>query len=370
MSQDKREEIQEAALQEIVKHYRCTAAISMRVGKCKIGLDRINLLYQINPNIKVLIAAPQISIYKSWIEDAKKFGLEHLIPCITFTTYKSLNLEKRTLDYDLLILDENHSILASNVPWLSGFKGMILGLTGTPPKNKESFRAKLIKIYCPIVFEYYINDAVNDHILNDYRVIVHLIPISSEKNLKVKMKNGGVFTTSEQDSYNYWSSRITLANFPLERQKASIMRMKTMQTFPSKTKYAKKLLEQIEEKCLVFANTGEQADELCKHSYHSKNKNSKENLELFQNDEIDKMSCIAQISQGVTFNKLGTVLVLHSYSNEKNLAQRIGRALSLKPDEMATIHILAYKDTCDANIWVPLALEGFDKTKIKYVEFN
>ena len=370
MAEDKREEIQDQALQEIIKHNRCTTAISMRVGKCLIGLRRLDLLYQQNNQIRILIVAPKVAIQKSWKDDAKKFGLEHLLPNIKFTTYRSLNLKKQTLEYDIVILDECHSLLVTNVAWLSSFSGMILGLTGTPPKYETSFRARLIKTYCPIVFEYMTNDAVEDHILNDYRVIVHLVPISSEKNIPVKKKDGGIFYTSEQNSYNYWTEKVNEADSMAAKQKASIMRMKVMQEFRSKVNYAKRHLQQIDQKCLVFANTQEQADQLCQYSYHSKNKDSIKNLELFNTDQIEKMACVAQLSEGITIPGLAMVLILHSYSNEKNLAQRLARALSLKPDEVATIHILAYKDTCDANVWVPSALENFDSSKIRYVEFN
>lgn len=374
MSDDKREEIQHDALQEIIRHPRCTAAVSMRVGKTYLGLQRLNILYkrskQLNAlkTVKFLVAAPKKSIYESWKNEAKKFNLEYLLPMITFTTYISLN--KRDYDYDMVILDEVHSVLPSSLPWLTLYTGPILGLTGTPPKYDNSVKGGIIKRFCPVVYSYITNDAVNDRVLNDYRVIVHLLPISDKDNMPVKKRDGGVFYSSERKTYDFWGRRIFEANSAKQKQIASIMRMKAMQDFPSKVEYAEKLLKDIENKCLVFANTKEQANKLCTHSYHSGNPKSKENLKAFSDGKIDKLACVAQLSEGITITDLNTCLILHSYSNEKSLLQRLSRTLSLGPDEMATIHILAFKETCDADKWVPQALEDLDQSKIRYVEFT
>ena len=118
-------------------------------------------------------------------------------------------------------------------------------------------------------------------------------------------------------------------------------------------------------KCIVFANTQAQADRICKHSYHSGNDQSEENLELFSDGRIDKLSCVLQLSEGVTIPGLKSGIIMHAYGNNRKTAQRIGRLLRLNPTETAVCHILCYNDTIDKN-WVNQALKGFDKTKIKF----
>ena len=58
---------------------------------------------------------------------------------------------------------------------------------------------------------------------------------------------------------------------------------------------------------------------------------------------------------------------MHSYANEKKLAQKIGRFLRLNPHEQSIVHVLCYSNTVDLD-WCKQALKSFDKNKIfKYV---
>jgi superfamily II DNA or RNA helicase len=60
-------------------------------------------------------------------------------------------------------------------------------------------------------------------------------------------------------------------------------------------------------------------------------------------------------------------IIWHAFGNERKAAQRIGRLLRLNPDQIATVHLLAYQDTVDEQ-WVVQALDTFDPAKISYVD--
>lgn len=99
------------------------------------------------------------------------------------------------------------------------------------------------------------------------------------------------------------------------------MRMKAMMEYQTKV-YVKSLLDNISQKCLVFANTQKQADKLCKYSYHSGNKSSEENIKLFSDGRINRMSCVLQLNEGITIPKLKQGIILHAYGNERKTAQK------------------------------------------------
>jgi superfamily II DNA or RNA helicase len=139
--------------------------------------------------------------------------------------------------------------------------------------------------------------------------------------------------------------------------------------YPSKEKYAKKLMDSINTKCIVFANTQDQADRLCSHSYHSNNPNSEENLEMFKDGSILKLSTVMQLNEGVNIPNLRAGIIMHAYGNERKANQRIGRLLRLNPDDTAYIHILCYSGTVDER-WVAEALRDLDSRKIKYFDVN
>jgi superfamily II DNA or RNA helicase len=363
----KRLMIQQDALAATEGKYRCGLAISMGVGKTYIGLQHMQREYtyalEMDTKPSFLVVAPKVAIFQSWKDDAEKFGLAHLLEFMNFTTY--LSLSKQHHEYGCIYLDECHSLLYTHEFYLSTFPGQILGLTGTPPRYKNSEKGEMVNTFCPIVYSYITDDAVEDKILNDYKIVVHQLELSTQKNYQVKLKNGGQFTTSEREHYAYWTKRIQETTNFAQQKIFRIMRMKAMMEYKTKENYAKALLDMIHEKCIVFCNTTEQADRICRDSYHSKNPDSEDNLVSFKEGSIDQLSCVLQLSEGVNIPNLKAGIILHAYSNERKSAQRIGRLLRLNPDDKAVIHILMYRDTQDEQ-WIQEALKDLDPEKISY----
>lgn len=360
-----RKEIQEAALKEASKHNRCTLALATGVGKTYVGL--LHMDRNFTAVSRFLVVAPKLSIIESWKSEASKFDMDYLLEYIDFTTYLSLNKQDPKL-YDQIYLDECHSLKDSHREFLNMFTGNILGLTGTPPRYANSEKGRLVNQFCPVAYTYLTDEAVGDSILNDYKIIVHEMNLGSAKNFKVTTKSGG-FMTSEKANYSYWCNRLDLATTPKQMQICRVMRMKAMQEYPSKEKYAGKLADSIKSKCIIFANTQDQADRLCSYSYHSNNPDSEQNLQLFKTGNIQKLSCVLQLSEGVNIPNLEQGIIMHAYGNERKSSQRIGRLLRLNPDETAIVHILCYTGTVDEK-WVRDALKGFDESKITWRNFN
>ena len=363
---NQREIIQQEAEQAIAPHFRCGVAISMGVGKTLIALHHMDKHYQKGKR-RFLVVAPKLSILTSWKDDAKKFGFEHLLPFIKFSTYLSFT-KLIPGDYDVLYLDECHSLLYTHELWLRAYPGAILGLTGTKPRYEYSEKGKIMNEFCPIVYNYKTDEAVESKILNDYRIFIHPLSLDVRQNFEIKTKNLS-FYSSEKKSYDYWSQQIENAIGPEQEQKARLMRMHNMMKFPSKVHYAAELLKTFTHKSIVFMNTQEQADWILPNSYHTKNKNSEANLAGFKNGTIDKLSCVMALNEGVNIPDLKECIILHAYANERKASQRIGRMLRLNPNDVATIHILMFSNSIDET-WVKRALENLDPTKIFYHGFS
>jgi len=356
-------DIQREALEATNGRRACSVVLATGVGKTLVGLTHLE--NNTTPLMKVLVVAPKKAIFQSWKDDAVKFGKEELLGRMVFTTYLSLNKHKPT-DYDVVYLDEMHSLLDSHRGFLQLYKGKILGLTGTPPKRSFSEKGRLVQEFCPVVFTFKADDAVENGILNDYQIVVHQLSLSNEKVYEAKMSNKTYFT-AETSNYTYWSRRLDVGSGNMHMLR--VMRMKALMEYPSKERYVKKLFSDIDSKCILFANTQAQADMLCSHSYHSKNPESEENLRMFKAGEITKLSTVMQLNEGVNIPNLRQGIIMHAYGNERKAAQRIGRLLRLNPDDKAIVHILCYMDTVDEK-WVKEALEGFDQTKIIWKDFN
>lgn len=361
----KRDDIQREALEATQGKHRCGLALATGVGKTLVGL--MHLEREFSPLKNVLVVAPKKSIIDEWKAQAVKFQKESLLANVTFSTYLSIN-KHNPADYDIVYLDECHNLLESHKVFLDNYTGMILGLTGTPPKRDESEKGRMVNEFCPMIYTYVTDSAVDAKILNDYKIIVHELYLSNTKDLPVKTKTGG-FLASEKANYQYWCGRVESAGHGKSAQIARIMRMKALMDYPSKEKYTKKLIDSIRSKCIVFANTQEQADRICKHSYHSNNPESADNLIKFKDGDITRLSCVLQLSEGVNIPNLKQGVIMHAYGNERKAAQRIGRLLRLNPDETATVHILCYMDTVDEK-WVKEALDGYDQSKITWVDYK
>jgi superfamily II DNA or RNA helicase len=358
-----RQEIQDEALKATEGKQKCTIVLGTGVGKTLVGLKHMEKYY--SPLQSILIVAPKLSIISSWRYEAEKFGLSKVLENATFSTYLSLNKHNPN-DFDAVYFDEVHSLLDSHRSFLDNYAGRVLGLTGTPPKHKNSEKGRIVSEYCPVVFTFKADDAIESGIINDYQIIVHEVSLNTEKNYKVETKNKS-FMTSEALNYSYWGTRIDISTG--QTHILRVMRMKAMMEYPSKERYAKELLKSINSKCIVFANTQDQADRMCTHSYHSNNPDSETNLQDFKAGNITKLSCVMQLNEGVNISGLKQGIIMHAYGNERKASQRIGRLLRLNPDDKAIVHILCYIETVDEK-WVKEALEDFDQSKIVWRKYN
>ena len=353
-----RDLVQHQALKEAMQFKRSGLQLATGAGKTKVGLDYITVLPD---TYKVLVVAPKIDIFKSWIDDAKKFEVEELLDRITFSTYLSIT-KHNPEEYDILILDEAHSLKATALPFLINYRGRILGLTGTPPKYLTSEKGQLMMEYYPIKYVFKTDKAVENEILNDYHIFVHYLDLNKNKTMQTKQG----WMTSERAQYD-WISREIDGAIGNSLMFKTIQRINFLKQFDTKEDYTKNLLEQLDqkEKIIIFANTIDQAERLCKHSHHSKNKNSP--LEAFKTGEITRLSCVEQLSEGVNIPNLKNAIILHSYSGGSPKAQqKFGRMLRLPTDQTATVHILCYRNTVDEK-WVSDNLKNYDQNKITYI---
>ena len=352
-------------------------ALTMGLGKTLLGLRDMDRLLATGPlpdhgaGTPFLVAAPTQAILDSWPQEARKFGLTHLLDKITFTTYRSLGKALAAGTYHKLYLDECHALKDSHEPGLRAHaakKRSILGLTGTPPAQAHSEKGRLVATYCPIVVDYTTDEAVLAGLLNDYRLLVHRLPLRTVRDYQLTTKSGSQFSTSERENYAYWSRRLaTATQDPLPVETLRILRMQALMSYPGKGHYMRWLADQQTEKVLLFTCNQQQAEQQAEHTYHSKNKHSEANLALFNAGQIQRLACVAQLSEGISIPNLRVGIIWHAFGNERKAAQRIGRLLRLNPDQTATVHLLVYQDTVDEQ-WVAQALNAFDPAKISYVD--
>jgi len=353
-------ELQEKTLTIIGAQYNVGVAIGTGGGKTLLGLK--HMAKRFHDSIAFLVLMPKTSVKQEWLDNMKEHGYEYLLPHITFANYRSIS--KQDLGYDWAYLDECHSLKYTHGDWMDAYLmsgGKVIGLTGTYPKRGEKF--DMCDRYCPKIFEYNIDQAIDEGMLNNYKIFVHMLPLDNKHTVKKKKANGGFWPTSEVKDNAYWTNAIASCDNPGKLKMLRIYRMKAFQSYPSKIEYVKKILKKIDYKTIIFTTTQDQADEVCEYSYHSGNKKSEENLQLFKEGKIYRMSCVEQLSEGKTIKGLKVGIITHAYANDTKTRQKIGRFLRLSPEETAIIHILCYDNTIDLQ-WVKSALSTFRQHQI------
>jgi superfamily II DNA or RNA helicase len=345
--------IQAECLEAIADNKYAGAVLGTGSGKTRLGLKHMLKVY--HEFCEFLVVVPKLSIQNEWINQAKEAGWEYLLEHITFVTYLSLYKQKHTYDY--VYFDECHNAKLKHGDWIRIYDGPVLGLTGTYPRYATSESGQVASEFFPKVYEYGIAEGIKNGMLNDYRIYVHYLELNTRRTIPTR--RGAM---SEQDAYNWHCKSVDEAKASQVMMKR-IMRMKAIQGFDTKVHYAKLLASKQKVKTLVFTDYTEQADVISKHTYHSKNRNSKENFTKFVAGEIDVLASVQQIAEGANIPNLKVGIVLHAYANEKKLAQKIGRFLRLNPNSTSIIHVLCYKDTIDEH-WMKAALKDFDRTKI------
>lgn len=392
-----KEEVAREALAAASNYSRCGLGVTMGGGKTLIGL--LHMHQDHRPANKYLVVAPKLEIYKTWQEEAKKFNLAYLLDHIVFTTYKSL--VKQPQFFTGIYLDECHSLKYTHEVWLQLYHGKILGLTGTPPRSAISEKGIMIDRYCPMVYTYGTDKAVNDRVLNDYRIVVHHLQLDTAKTVEVVNRNNNVrWYQSEFKVYEYWDEKLSAADELVRAAKGlskappsipgpkmlstkdirlpdhstwdkllknqellRIRRMNILKGFPSKIRYCKQLIKQSVNKIIVFVSTQDQADEVSQYSYHARNPDSKKNLELFKAGIIHAIATVLQLSEGTNIPNLREGVLQHAYSNERKGPQMFGRLFRLNPDDCCLLHVLCYDNTADEQ-WVSDAFQEFDANKI------
>jgi len=347
MSNEIREQYQEEAFEALKARSGC-AKMPMRSGKTVVGLKVANY-YD-----KVLVAYPNAPIYESWKSDSERFDLD--IEHITFTTFASL--PKHDLrDYDCVIIDEIDQLSESKWEFILSNRPKILnGLTGTPPR-KGTKKRFFLDNYCQIRYERTIDETTG--VLNKpYHIYVHLVNPSELRD--IPKKSGG-----------FWSEKARINFFENNCNDSFPMMLRLIQHISgSPTKWAKlrELLSGFE-RCLVFVETAQQCNEICRYTYHSKNSKEANNeaLAKFNSGEVNFLATINQLNAGITFPNLNRAVILHTYASSSKAAQRIARTLNYLEGEKAELHIICLNHTRDV-VWTRKGLEYYGEENITWIQ--
>ena len=357
----KKSEIQQKAIKKWNKVKRGTLAIATGVGKTKIGVD-ISLNYN-----KVLIVVPTEKLRDDrWPDEYIKWKKKtHLNKSVNKCCYASLKNEKLD-NYDLIIFDEAHNITINNSINLDLYKGDILALTATPPRDEE--KQYIFSKYFPVVFIYAVDEAVKDSVVAPYKInVVQYHLDSSTKNIEAGSKDKR-FKTTEYANYNYMSNvinKIRYSGKPVPKF-FYLNRMRFLYNLPTKLRIAQTILDKYikNERCLIFTGSIDHAEKLCEYTFHSKT--SDNDYDNLIKGKINRLASVDKLKEGHDLPNMDSALLTKINSNPKDFIQTMGRVIRWRDNHEGTIWLLCGVNTQEEK-WVEKALEELDSSNINYI---
>jgi len=317
----------------------------------------INILEELDDDIRILIAYPDVKIKDSWQEDFETRGYKN--PNIVYTTH--LSLHKHTdVQYDMIIIDEIHLLSDAQIDACDQVMDgtpRVLGLTGTLSTSTESELEQRLDL--SVISTYSIEQAIQEGVIVDYQITVLKVPLD---NIVVQNIKGKARTEKKHFDACTW----VIDKMERDGKNTMMLRLKRMrliQNSIAKLALTKQLLNTYKnQRVLVFCGTTDMADSLGIASHHSKS-TDKQAFKRFAEGEGDHMAVVKIGNTGVTYKPLNKVILNYFDSNAENLAQKVNRCMAMEysnPDKKADIYIISTNEPVEEK-WLNKALEFFDK---------
>lgn len=271
--------------------------------------------------------------------------------------------------YDMIILDEYQEITENNTQNLFNGKlkyEYLLGVTGTHPKHY--YKNKILdNLGLEELDSISIDEAVGMGLIAPYKVTTIPVKLNNiDKNVLAGSKTNPFYQT-EQANYNYLDRVIN--KLDEEGKDSLFMRLKRRKFIletESKVEEGKKLLKTLKGRTIIFSGNSETSKKFSKYIYNSKT--DSENLDKFQNKEIDILSMVNKGGIGYTYEGVDNFVIVQVDSDKKgNTTQKIARSLLKQTNYTANIYVIYLQDTVD-EIWKDRALKEFDPERITEME--
>jgi superfamily II DNA or RNA helicase len=330
-------------------------------GKTKIALELID---KVNEPWDILV--PKRSIITEWHNEIDKWGYDHLQDRVNVYCYDSLHKNPRRCN---LVLDEAHRLTPAKLPMAMNKNQRLrtIGLSATVPYDRFQVLRNLgLGNQNRVVYK--LDQAVDDTVVVPYHVTVIYFRLDDQlKIIEVGPKHNK-FMVTEEKAYEFRDKHFRQAIASKNHKQIEFAvrnRMNFIYNLPSKVRIARPILNMIPDskKTLVFTGRIAQANQLCKHRYHSKT--TVKDFERFKAGEIMRLSAVGSISEGVNIPELDVALITQVRSNQLHMIQQTGRLLrkTSDPNKVGRVIVLCCENTQDRK-WVDSALGDFDESNI------
>lgn len=379
---EKKDKVQKEALAYWLKANKIgTCEIITGLGKTFIGLHALYTMPK-NKDIHLFLAETtdrerdlneQIQIYN------KIFGRD---------VYRDYNLKFfcyqtafrwKNYDFGLVIADEIHDSLSpeysafyfnNNYKALLGLSATITRSTKYEIEGKTITKGDYLDHIAPVCFKYGMKESKRDNTSRELDIyVVHTHLENEKKTVKAGSKTKP-FMQTETAAYDYWDKthkRSFYIEDPEKRERsiATTAKRRSEIIYNSRSKIAvtRELLDNLDGKTIIFANTIDSLLQVTPNTISSRNTAAKnENIRrAFEANKIRTIGSFKKLKQGANLSGLDNCIIMSYYGSNKDLIQRIGRLRD--NGEIGRVFILLLPDSQE-EIWFTKMVEGFSNYKI------
>lgn len=310
--------------------YNAAIIITVGGGKGKIMIDLAReIVHNEGRKLRILYVCDNTRLRDSseegFPEQLEKWGTPEFKEMVQLECYQT-TCKWVDQEYDILLADEADFAMTpvySNVFFRNKFRYKIL-VTGTLTAAKK----KLLTQIVPIVFRCITQDAEARGIINKTNYYAYNYRMTDE----------------ESEQYERFSRKIAIAMAIGDKKKAqwwTSQRKELLYKMDSSYTHTRKLMKWLwkrnkKTRMVIFCQRTEQADRVCKYSFHGKNEKDN-NMSLFQRAVISCISVVAKIKRGINLRNANTAIFESLDGSTTEFEQRNGRMKRLKVSEIANV---------------------------------
>lgn len=340
--------------------FRGIVLASVRSGKTRILLTAIREISDNDLNTSILVSTPQIDIMHSWIQECEKLKY---YPKIEYCNFKSLH-KIQDNKYDYIVFDESHAIPLVNIlPIVSKIvknNDKVILTSGTYSENtllNLKFSTGLQQIV-----NYTTDNAINDGIVNNFKVEVHLFKLDNIKSVQF----GGLkkWYSTDYKECRRMSKKVD-ESFGQDKMMSALFRMKMINSCQSLIKNVQQWIKDNPNKRFILF-TGDEKVGINYNipMFNSKSKNN-DVLKDFQEHRSNSLCLIKKGGTGVTYEGLDTILITDINSNSETLEQRCGRSLLFEEGKESVVHIFCSTEEFQMK-WLINSLKSINPSRVNY----
>lgn len=337
---EERLKIQKEAFQAL-KEVDFNGGIILPTGAGKT-LVLIKSLQDLDADYKVLYCCDNRKLRdEDFLKELYHWGGGYMDENITRMCYQAAYKLKDQY-YDVLLMDEGDYAMTPEYSKLlknNKFKHIIFASA-----TLEEEKRKMLEEYIPIVYEKQVKEIEDGNVINKANLYFVNYILSKAENHKYL-------------SYNEVFKRILGVNFgaaaPYDRAKLDAVtrnRKMFLGGLDSSKEACQKLMAQLykdkSNKILIFCTLSEQADRVCKYSYHTKNQKDNPFLSMFDTGKLRILSVVGKIDRGVNLDGVNCVIFEAPGESKTKMTQKSGRARRLDIDSVSSFYFLVpfYRD--------------------------